>query len=295
MDGWFEIAKRFQTNHPSVQQGIGKGCFMDLELMDRVALVTGASRGIGLAVARRLAAEGCKVGMIARSSDDLRGAVKDLTAMGAQVIAVPADLMDAAAVQPAVERVAAALGPVEILVNNAGGSSQMGVTFEDLTDEDWQGALELNFLSVVRVTRAVLPGMRELGHGSIVMVSTDAAMQPEGFVPHYTAAKAALLNLSKSLSHQLGRIGIRVNAVSPGMTLTTNLSIFLKQRGAEQGISMEEAGQKLVRDTQPNISAGRPAEADEIADAIAFLVSPRAAYINGVNLRIDSGRTLSML
>jgi 3-oxoacyl-[acyl-carrier protein] reductase len=268
---------------------------MDLELNDRVALVTGASRGIGLAVARCLAAEGCKVGMIARSSDDLRGAAKELTGLGAQAVAVPADLMDAAAVKPAVERVTAALGPIEILVNNAGGSTRMGVTFEDLTDEDWQGALELNLLSVVRVTRAVLPGMRELGRGSIVIVSTDAAMQPEGFVPHYTAAKAALLNLSKGLSRQLGREGIRVNAVSPGMTLATSLNNFLKQRAAEQGMSVAEAGQKLVRETQLNISAGRPAETSEIADAVAFLVSPRAAYINGINQRIDSGRTLSML
>ncbi len=268
---------------------------MDLELKDKTALVTGASRGIGLAVARRLAAEGCRVGLIARSSDDLRGAARELTSLGAEAVAVPADLMDPAAVRPAVERVTAALGTIEILVNNAGGSAQMGVTFEDLTDEDWQSAIELNLLSVVRVTRAVLPGMRELGRGSIVIVSTDAALQPEGFVPHYTAAKAALLNLSKGLSRQLGRIGIRVNAVSPGMTLATNLSNFLNQRAAEQGISLAEAGQKLVRETQLNIAAGRPAETSEIADAIAFLVSPRAAYINGINLRIDSGRTLSMV
>ncbi len=361
---------------------------MDLELRGRVALVTGASRGIGLAVARTLAAEGCVVGLVARGAKELHRVEEELRATGAVALAVSADVTDRAAVDSAVQRFSRELGQIEILVNNAGGSTAFGRQFDQLSDEDWEQAFRLNVLSAVWVTRAVLPGMREAGQGSIVMVATDAAAQPGGFVPHYTAAKAGILNLAKSLSRKYGpegiRVntvspgmvrttqltafleqkaksqgttveeaertlvresrpditagrgsivmvatdaaaqpggfvphysaakagilnlarslsrkygheGIRVNVVSPGMVRTTQLTAFLEQRAKSQGTTVEEAERSLVRESRPDITVGRAADPAEVATVIAFLVSPRASYVNGANWRVDSGEVLSIV
>ncbi len=267
---------------------------MDLQLRNGVALVTGASRGIGLAVAQALAAEGCSVGLVARESEHLRAAEHELSAGGARVVAVGADLTDAAAIPPAVARVAELLGPIEILINNVGGGPGMGQKFDAARDEDWLRMWELNLLSAVRVTRAVLPDMQRLGRGSIVLVATDAAMQPGGFVPHYTAAKAGVLNLAKGLSRTYGPQGIRVNAVSPGMVRTDQLRGFLEQRAAAQGTTVEEAERALVHQSRPDITAGRAADPAEVAAVIVFLASPRAAYVDGANWRVDSGEVLAM-
>ncbi|MDD5371333.1 MAG: SDR family oxidoreductase [Anaerolineaceae bacterium] len=268
---------------------------MDLELKERVALVTGASRGIGLATAHRLAEEGCRLGLIARGTDDLHKAEHDLTLnCGATVMAVPADATNPEEIETAVDSITKQLGPIEILVNNVGGNVGFGGSFEDVHDDQWQEVLELNLFSVIRMTRAILPGMRRLGHGSIVMVATDAAVQPERFVPHYAAAKAAVLSLAKSLSRQYGPEGIRVNTVSPGMVLTSQLRSYLGKIASAQNISLDEAARTLVRETRPWITAGRPGNPEEIANVIAFLVSPRAAYVNGSNYRIDSGEVLSI-
>lgn len=267
---------------------------MDLELRGKVALVTGASRGIGFAVAKTLADEGCSVGMIARGEEDLHQAEQEIVVNRAMAMAIPADVTDPASMQEAIERISTALGPIEILINNAGGSTGFGKDFEQINDEDWLQALDLNLLSAVRITRAVIPGMVKLGHGSVVMVATDAAVQPDKFVPHYTASKAALLSLSKSLSRQYGPRGIRVNTVSPGMVETTQLHELLEKRASEHGRSVEEAGQNLVHESRPWITAGRPATPEEVASVIVFLVSPRASYVNGANYRVDSGEVLAI-
>ena len=267
---------------------------MDLQLVGSGALVTGASRGIGLAVAQTLAAEGCAVALAARDSEQLHAAA-DLEAAGHKALALPADLTDPGAAAAAVESAVHELGSLEVLVNNLGGSSGFGVGFEDLSDEKWQRALDLNLLSAVRVTRAALPHLLAGGGGSVVMIGTDAAAQPGGFVPHYTAAKAGLLNLGKSLSRTYGRQGVRVNTVSAGMVLTDKLAGFLQKRAREQGVSFEEAERTLVQETRPDIAAGRAARPEEVAAVVAFLVSPRASYVNGANWRVDSGDVLAMV
>ncbi len=267
---------------------------MGLGLKGRVALVTGASRGIGLATARVLAAEGCRVGLIARGPEELGRVEAELASQGATVLALPADVTDPAAIQHAVERCSRELGPVEILVNNAGGSTGFGKNFDQIGDDDWARELELNLLSAARVTRAVLPGMRQARRGSIVMVVTDTAVQPMGFVPHYGAAKAGLLNLAKALSRTYGPEGIRVNSVSPGVVRTTQLTAFLEQRAKAQGTTVEEAERTLVRESRPEITSGRAGTPEEVAAVIAFLASPRASYVNGANWRVDSGEVLGI-
>lgn len=267
---------------------------MDLGLTGRVALVTGASRGIGLATARMLAAEGCRVGLVARGEEDLRRAEGELTTNGVTALAIAADVTDAAAVQRTIGRFTRELGPIEILVNNAGGSTGFGIGFDQLGDDEWYRGIQLNLLSAVGVTRAVLPGMRQLGRGSIVMISTDAAIQPQGVQPHYAAAKAALLSLAKSLSRTYGPEGIRVNTVSPGMVRTAQLTAFLEESAKAQGTTVDEAERTLVRTRRPDITAGRAGRPEEVAAVITFLVSPRASYVNGANWRVDSGEVLAI-
>jgi len=267
---------------------------MDLNLQGRAALVTGASRGIGLATAKVLADEGCAVGLVARKSEELQQAEQDLITNGRTARAVAADLTDPAVIQRTVDEITHALGPIEILVNNVGGSTGFGVTFDKLSDEQWQHALELNLLSSVRITRAVLVNMQSLQRGSIVMVATDVATQPGGFVPHYAAAKAGIVNLAKSLSRTYGPEGIRVNTISPGMVRTSQLSKFLEEKAAKEGVTVEEAERTLVRNSRPEITLGRAADPLEIAVVIAFLASPRSSYVNGVNWHVDSGGVLAM-
>jgi 3-oxoacyl-[acyl-carrier protein] reductase len=267
---------------------------MDLGLHGKVALVTGASRGIGLAVAKTLAEEGCSVGLVARESEDLRKAEADMAKSGTPALAIAGDVMVPSDVKLAVERVSRAFGPVEILINNAGGGPGFRVGFDEVKDEDWLAMFELNLLSTVRFTRAVLPGMLKMNRGSIVMVSTDAAAQPERYVPHYSVAKAGVLNLAKSLSRKYGSDGIRVNTVSPGMIRTTQLGHFLEQQAHEQGKTIDEVERALVQQSRPDITARRAGTPEEVAAVIAFLASPRASYVNGANIRVDSGEVLSI-
>ena len=191
---------------------------MNLDLNDRVAVVTGASKGIGLAVVRRLAEEGARVVATSRNSS------LELDELAGNVIHVPADLMDPDAPSQVVSRATHEFGGVDVLVNNAGGpppgTSLPRFGFLDLTDKDWREMLEFNLLSAVRACRATIPLLIERGGGTIVNVSSVHGRQPSAVNVDYGAAKAALINLTKALSEEFGPRGIRVNGVCPGPVIT---------------------------------------------------------------------------
>jgi NAD(P)-dependent dehydrogenase (short-subunit alcohol dehydrogenase family) len=263
---------------------------MDLQLNDRVAVVTGASRGIGLAIVRTLLDEGALVVATSRTS----GPGLDALA-GPSLAHVPADLMDPDAPGRVVERAVERFGGLDILVNNAGGPPP-GVTmprfgFLTPTDGDWREMFEFNLFSAVRAIRAALPHMLDRGGGAIVNVSTAGARRPNQINQDYNAAKAALSNLTRSLSEEYGPQGIRVNTVSPGPVLT---DWWTKDGGAADVFAAHagESRQAVLDSVAPemmDLTTGRLAEPQEIADVVALLASPRSASTTGADYAVDSG------
>ena len=193
---------------------------MELGVKDKVVLVTGASKGIGKAIAAGFAAERSKVAITARGAEELRQAAQEIGKnTGAEVIAVAADMSKANDISQMVDEVAKRLGTVHVLVNNAGGVGAFA-GFQDLSDDEWLEALNLNpDVSGLRATRAVLPFMQRQKWGRNINVSSESGTQPDGFMPHYNAFKAAMNNLTKSLSKAYAADGILVNTVSPAFII----------------------------------------------------------------------------
>jgi 3-oxoacyl-[acyl-carrier protein] reductase len=242
---------------------------MELDLGDKVCVVSGSTGGIGLAVAQQLREEGATVVTSGRRNEgigDLHVAV-DLTLPGA------AEELIAAA--------AAAFGRVDCLVNNVGGTDIR--RFEELTDDDWQASFDLNLMSAVRSTRAALVGMKKQGSGSIVNVSSTAAKRPSAGMPEYSVMKAAMLSYSRLVADLYAQHGIRCNAVTPGPTAT---GAWLGAGGlAEQQGDRDEVLAK-VGSGRP---LGRLAQPEEIAAVIVFLLSDRASYVTGAAWSADGG------
>ncbi|WP_327088134.1 SDR family oxidoreductase [Nonomuraea sp. NBC_01738] len=259
---------------------------MNLELNGRVAVVTGASKGIGLAITRTLAAEGAHVVAVSRTRT---------TDLPSGVVHVSADLMDPAAPAQAIERAVAEFGGLDILVNNAGGPPP-GVTlprfgFMTPNDDDWQTMFEFNLFSAVRAIRAAVPAMLARGGGAIINVSSSGARQAAPMNVDYSAAKAALNYVGKSVSEEFGPQGIRVNTVSPGPTLT---AWWTKEGGAADVLAGATGGDpdsviKQVAPEMMRLSTGRLVEPQEIADVVALLASPRSASTTGADFVVDGG------
>ncbi len=261
---------------------------MDLGLAGKRAVVTGASRGIGLTVARTLAAEGV---YIVAGSRDTSQELRELVASG-QALDVQVDLASAAGPNQLIE---AALdgGPIDILINNAGAVTPRTGGSGSVTDEEWANSLNLTLMAAVRTVRTALPGMIEAGRGSIVNTASVNASLPDPLVIDYGAAKAALVNFSKALSKEAGPKGIRVNTVSPGPVAT---DLWLGNEGVASTLSSTLGGnpsdyqQKAVRDT----ATRRFTTPQEVADLIVFLTSDRSANITGADYIIDGGLTQSL-
>ncbi|MEU1513342.1 oxidoreductase [Streptomyces sp. NPDC005811] len=257
---------------------------MELNLRGKSAVVTGAGKGIGLAVTRALVSEGVRVTAGARHTS---APLAELSAAGS-VHVVETDLATPVGPAALVERAAAVHGPPDILVNNVGAVRPRTAGFASVTDEDWTATLEINLLSAVRATRAVLPLMLERGSGAIVTVTSVNSRLPDPLVIDYSAAKAALLSLSKSLSKEVGPRGIRVNTVSPGPVATdlwlgeSGVAATLSRAGGPDpdAVAARAAGQSV---------SGRFTRPEEVADLVLLLVSDRAGNVTGSDFVIDGG------
>ena len=254
---------------------------MDLELRDKVCVVTGASRGIGLETCRRLAAEGARVLMVARNGDRLAQLARQL---GAEYIA--ADVTDPEVDDRVVATCAEQMGGIDVLVNNAGTS--FARPLEDLTDDDWRSQWELHVMAPMRLMRAAAPRMAARGGGRIVNVCSSAGKRPSLTNAAYSVTKAAELSLSRVFADTYAADGVLVNAVTPGAVaspLWINEGGLADQTGAVRGLSRDEA-----LDAQADkIPLGRLAEPGEVADVIVFLASARASTVTGAAWSVDGG------
>jgi NAD(P)-dependent dehydrogenase (short-subunit alcohol dehydrogenase family) len=259
---------------------------MELELEGKVAVVTGASKGIGLAIVRTLAAEGARVVGGALTVDSLEG-IEGVTA-------VAVDLVDphgsARLVREAVDR----HGRIDVLVNNVGGVKLRLSGFLDVSDDDFERSMQLNFFAALRATRAAVAEMLEQGGGAIVNVaSVNSFFHPDGLVIDYGAAKAALLNVAKALSQELGPKGIRINSVSPGPVAT---DLWLGEHGVAATIAAATGSDAdAVREEAiASMPTGRFTTPEEVATLVALLASPRTSNVTGSNYVIDGGLVKTM-
>jgi 3-oxoacyl-[acyl-carrier protein] reductase len=266
---------------------------MKLGLKEKVVLVTGASKGIGKAIAVAFAAEGSRVVLNARNQQELEQAVQEIRQSGGYALALAADVMSASEVQRLAQQTVERFGTVHVLVNNAGGAGGFA-SFEELSDEDWINIFNLNVLSAVRMTRALLPFMKQQKWGRIINIASESGIQPDPFMPHYNAAKAAVINLTKSLSKAYASDGILVNTVSPAFIKTPLVEQLLAAQAQEQGVTPQKAEQAFLRQNRPHIELGRPGTPEEVASAVVFLASEAASFITGANLRVDGGSVASI-
>jgi NAD(P)-dependent dehydrogenase (short-subunit alcohol dehydrogenase family) len=259
---------------------------VDLKLSDKVAVVTGASKGIGLAVTKALVAEGARVIAGAR---DVGGELGTLSQRGV-VHAVSVDLSTPDGPRALVAQ-ADDYGGVDVLVNNVGAVALRLDGFLSVTDDEWSSSLNLNFMAAVRTTRAALPLMLKRGGGSIVTVSSVNAFLPDPAIIDYCASKAALTNFSKALSKDVGPKGIRVNTVSPGPVET---ALWLGPEGVAatvaraSGVDVDTARKQVVA-SQGGFATGRFTRPEEVADLVLFLASHRSGNITGADFVIDGG------
>lgn len=259
---------------------------MDLGLTDKVAVVTGASRGLGLACATALAEEGCRVAIAARGAERLEQAAAGLRAIaggGDRVLAVPEDLTTAAGVQALIDRSVGAFGGIDILVNNLGLAG--GSTLVDTSDEEWQRAFDHTLFPAIRASRLAVPHMRRRGGGAIVMIASIYGRESGGRMT-YNAVKAAEISLAKSLARQLAAERIRVNSVAPGSILFPGGSWHKRQQADPEGIA------EFVRRELPFGRFGRP---EEVGAVVAFLASPRASWISGASVTVDGCQSRSLI
>lgn len=242
--------------------------------------MTGGSKGAGKAIADRLLKAGATVIITARNNPK---------EVNNGVYFIAADLSRPEGTQKVVDEIVAKFGHLDILVNNMGGSETPGGGFAVLSDQDWETSFQTNLLAPVRLDRGFLPGMVQRRDGVIIHIASIQAKLPlyDSTLP-YAAAKAALVNYSKSLSNEVASKGVRVLAVSPGWIMTT-ASVKMMERVAESsGVTTEQAA-KSVMDALGGIPIGRPARPEEVAELVGFLVSPRAAYLTGTEYVIDGG------
>ncbi|MBM4419080.1 MAG: SDR family oxidoreductase [Chloroflexi bacterium] len=254
---------------------------MDLGLSGRVAVVTGSSRGIGRAIARGLALEGCRVTVCARNGEDVDATVRAIRAEGGTVLGVVADLTSAEGVQGALDATIKAHGPIDILVNNVGGSR--GATTWEATDADWETVFALNLTPAIRASRAVVPEMIARRRGAIVFISSIYGRESGGPVT-YNAVKAAELATAKQMARQLAPHGVRVNAVAPG-------SVVFPGGSWQRRIDVDpEAMRRFVAADLPMGRFGSP---EEIASVVTFLCSDRASLVTGACINVDGGQSRS--
>ena len=256
---------------------------MDLQLTDKLALVTGSTAGIGMAIAKRLLSEGASVIVNGRSTESVDKAVESLSDTKGKVMGLAEDLSSAEGVKRAVEE----YPQVDILVNNLGIFEVK--SFAEITDEDWQKFFDVNVMSGVRLSRAYLPKMLARNWGRIIFVSSESGIQIPQEMIHYGMTKAAQIAIARGLAESTAGTAVTVNSVLPGPTRTKGVEDYIEQMAKEKDVSTDEIEKEFFAEDRPTSIIQRFIEPEEIANLVAYVSSPLASATNGTALQVEGG------
>ncbi|HEY61871.1 MAG TPA: SDR family oxidoreductase [Anaerolineae bacterium] len=257
---------------------------MDLKVLGKSALITGSSRGLGFAIALKLAEEGCKIAINGRSEENLLRAAEEIRGRtGTSVGIIPGDVTDSQFPKELIQKTIGLYGGLDLLVTNAGGPP--AGSFESFDDDTWQHAVDLSFLSHMRIIREALPYLRKSECASVLTMTSYSVKQPIPNLILSNSIRSATIGLTKTLALELGGEGIRFNSILPGWTKTERVIELLSYRAKTNNTTVEEEIQKQAL----NSPLGRMASPEELANAAVFLLSPAASYITGVMLTVDGG------
>lgn len=266
---------------------------MDLQLRGKTALVTGSSKGIGEAIARKLAAEHATVVVHGRDREKTQQVARDIVDAGGIAHAVCGDLTRDDEVEQLIAEARRLAGPIDILVNNAGGSGGGRENWTDTQAVSWIATYDRNVLAALRIATRLLPAMRAAKWGRVINISSLAGAMPPPSSPDYSASKAAINAMTASMAKAAAPDGVTVNAISPGTIHSAALDARFRQEAAERQLAAHDAPwDEIERAVLPlfvQVPMGRVGRLDDLASAVAFIASPAASYITSVNLRVDGG------
>jgi NAD(P)-dependent dehydrogenase (short-subunit alcohol dehydrogenase family) len=259
---------------------------MDLDISGRTAVLTGGAGDMMLETARVLQGEGCNLVLTDIDEDELAETAGKL---GDGVVTVVADLSEMAGAEKVAKAVADAGWAADILVHGAGLTGAKGDPLDDIGEEDWHHAWNTDFMTAVRMSKALIPGMRERGWGRVVFVTSENVAQPYPDEVVYNASKAAVLSFAKGMSQVYAQQGVLINCVAPAFIETDMTDGMMEKRAKERGTDMEEAIESFLAEDRPHLALKRRGQPEEVAFVIACLCSTRASFVNGANYRIDGG------